>query len=508
MLKANVVRPLVCLLVTVLVATLLPGQTSPIAPADAIASAHTLFQQGKFHEAAAAYRAIVEKDRSSAAGYSGLVQSYLKADDVLAAEKASAEALKALPQSAMAHAISGDVYFRKGLLAEAEGQYKTALAQDEKSARAWLGLGKIYAIVSRQEQAKDAFTKAHSLDPEDGDAWYRWAVLLPYPQSVNELEKHLAEFRSTPEGEHREREFIDLIKGVGNREIWVESSSVKQAEVKLEVVTPRPGVILGLGLHAKFNNSASALLLLDTGSTWITIPRRLADKIGARKISDYGIEGVGDSGPAAGYFAWVDKITVGDVEFHACVVHVSARNDLNGADGLVGANIFAKHLVTIDFPARKLRLDALPESATPVSSEAFVRPFEAKADAQVFNFGHILLLPARVNRSATGLFVLDTGANQSSITPEFGQMAGKLRDTREHVTGSNGQVNNVAALEDAVLEFSSSSQRSDSLLAFDRSSLSRQLETEISGFIGFASLNRMKVSINYRDGVVLFEAAR
>jgi len=496
------------LLLLSIIGNTLYAQTSPAAASDALTSARTLFKQGKFHEAAAAYRAIVEKDKPSEIVYSGLVQSYLKADDVPAAEKASAEALKALPQSATAHAISGDVYFRKGLLTEAEGQYKTALEQNENSARAWLGMGKIYATVSRQDQAKEAFTKAHNLDPADGDAWYRWAVLLPYPQSVDELEKHLAEFRSTAEQEHREREFIDLIKGVGNREVWVESSSVKQAEIKLETVTPQPGIMLGFGLRARFNNSTNALLLLDTGSTWITIPRSLADKIGARKISDYGIEGVGDSGPAAGYFAWVDKITLGDVEFHDCLVHISAHNDLNGADGLIGANIFAKHLVTIDFPARKLRIGPLPEAAAPTSSKPLVHSFEARSVAQFFNFGHILLLPARVNHSATGLFVLDTGANQSSVTPEFGRMAGKLWETREHVAGSNGQVSKVAALEDAVLEFSPFSQRNDTLLAFDRRSLSRQLETEISGFIGFASLNRMKVSINYRDGLVSFEGSR
>ena len=494
--------PLFLLLVT----HVLYGQASSATIAD-LTSAHALFKQGKFQEAAAAYRAIVEKDKSSVPGYSGLVRSYLKADELSAADEASQQGLNALPQSALVHAMRGAVYFRQGLFDQAESRYRAALKLDEKCASAWLGMGKIYAAVSHQDQAKESFTKAHNLDPDDGDSWYRWAALLPYPQSTDELEKHLAEFRSGAEEERREREFIDLVKGIGNREIWVASKSPEQAEIKMDPVSPRPGVVLGLGIHVKFNNSANAMLLLDTGTTWMTIPHRLAEKIGARKISDYGMEGVGNSGPAAGYFAWVDKITVGEVEFHDCVVHVSARNDLNGAEGLVGTNIFAGYLVTIDSPAHKLRLGTLP-AATTSSAETLVHPFEVKSNAQVFDFGHILLLPARVNRSAMGLFVLDTGANVSSTTPEYARTAGKLREVRERAVGTSGAVNQMFVLEDAVLQFSSVSEPVHSLPAFDSRSLSRQLGTEVSGFIGFASLNRAKVSINYRDGSVEVEQSK
>ena len=490
-------------LLTILFVTLPSAQTSTAATADALSSARTLFKQGKFQEAAAAYRAISEKDKSSPLAYSGLVQSYLKADDVPAADQASAQALALLPQSSLIQAIRGDLYFRKGLLAEAEAQYRAAIQQDEKCARAWLGLGKIYSVVSRVEQAKDAFTKAHTLDPDDGDAWYRWAVLLPFPRSVNELEKHLAEFRSTPDDERREREFIDLLEGIGNREVWVPSKNINQTEIRLETITPRPGVVVGLGLRLKFNDSASSTLLLDTGATWVTISRKLAEKIGARKISDYGIEGVGGSGPAAGYFAWVDKVTIANVEFHDCVVHVRIKEDLDGPEGLIGANIFAKYLVTMDFPAHKLRLGLLPQTA-PAAGDNLVHSFNGKADQQAFNFGHIFLLPARVNHSPAVLFVLDTGASTSSITPDFARSAGKPHETRERVTGSSGVVNKVFVLEDAVLQFSSVSEPAANLLAFERNSLSRQLGTEISGFIGFDNLSRMKFTINYRDGVVDF----
>src|SRR5262249_35943785 len=87
------------------------AQETRALPDAPLASAHALFKQGKFAQAAAAYRVILEKDKSSLPAYAGLVQSYLKSDDVSAADEISSKALTALPQSALAHAIRGDVNF-------------------------------------------------------------------------------------------------------------------------------------------------------------------------------------------------------------------------------------------------------------------------------------------------------------------------------------------------------------------------------------------------------------
>ncbi len=458
-------------------------------------SADALFKQGKFQEAAAAYRAILQSGNSSARAYSGLVQSYLKADEVDAAADASRRAMAALPRSVAAHAARADVYFRRGLLPEAEIEYLKALQLDANYARALLGLGRIASAAGQNQQAEKYFTQAHELDPEDGDALYHWAVLLPYPESVKELERHLAEFHSTREDERREREFIELVRGVGERETWVGPKETGHAEAKLETLSPRPGAVVGLGVRAKFNGNIGALLLLDTGANWITIPRKLAEKIGARKISDYAIEGVGDSGPGSGYFAWVDKITVGEIEFRDCVVHVLQANNNSGLDGIAGTNIFAKYSVTIDFPGRKLIVDPLPKGAE-------AAPIMARSS---FSFGHVLLLHTSVNNSASGLFVLDSGANASSISPRLAQTVGKVHEGGSSIAGVSGQVSKVAVLPDAALQFSSVAENKRDLVSFEPHALSRQLGTEVSGFIGFDLLSRRKVRINYRDGLVQFE---
>jgi tetratricopeptide (TPR) repeat protein len=481
-------------------------QQSPPAGNPSLASAHALFKQGKFPEAATAYRAVLESDKSSVPAYAGLVQSYLKADDLTAADEASTQAMAALPRSALIHAVRGDVHFRNGLLADAENEYRAALKLDEKCARALLGMGKIYSAASNSQRAGEYFAQAHELDPDDGDALYRWAALLPYPQSVQELEKHLAEYHSWPEDDRREREFIELVRGVGNRETWVGPKDMNETEIRLEPLVPRPGAVLGLGLHVKFNHTVNATLLLDTGASWMTISRSLAEKIGARKISDYAIEGVGDSGPATGYFAWVDKIIVGNVEFRDCVVHVAMRSNPAGLDGVTGTNIFTKYLLTIDFPGRKLVL------TQPVSvlekGERLVQPVIANDIGASYSFGHILLLSTLVNNSAAGLFVLDSGANISSISPQIAKQVAKLHEAGSRISGSSGEVSKVSLLPDVTLKFSPAPAPRQDLAAFDPHSLSRQLGTEVSGFIGFDMLNRMKVRIDYQHGKVDFEPAK
>src|ERR1051325_2740128 len=98
----------VLLLAVLLASPLRAAQTTPIAQANPLSSARALFKQGKFREAAAAYRSLIEKTPSAEA-YSGLVQSWLKLDDVKAADESSKRALGAFPGSPIIHAARGDV---------------------------------------------------------------------------------------------------------------------------------------------------------------------------------------------------------------------------------------------------------------------------------------------------------------------------------------------------------------------------------------------------------------
>ncbi len=478
------------------------------------ASAQTLFNQGRFQDAATAYRAIIAKDKSSALAYSGLVRSLLKLDDVSAANLESQKAVATLPMSCPIGAVRGDVFFRFGRFNLAEREYTYALAGEDKCAHAILGLARIYAAQSRRVKAREWFAKAHDLDPDDGDALYYWAITLPYPKNAEALEKHLANFRDDPERERREHEYLDLIKALAGRPVWIPARDVDHTEMNLETIlapaprssaqqqplNPGPSMALrGLGLRVKLNEATVKTLLLDTGASGVVIKKSLADKIGARRVSAQSLEGVGSSGAASGYTAWVDKIIIGDLEFHDCIVRVSMKDNMGNIDGLIGSDVFDHYLVTINFPGHKLQLSSLPPASDEPPSTAPESP------THVYSFGHLLLMPTRVGPTANGLFFIDTGAFSNIISPGMASQLGQVRDSALPVQGASGQVKDVHTAPGAVLHFSRYSQPAEDLPTVDLHPQSKDLGTEVSGIVGFPTLRKMKIVINYRDGLVDFD---
>jgi tetratricopeptide (TPR) repeat protein len=486
-----------CSVLLVLLPVSLPQAQTPLPAQDALSEARQLFRKADFRAAADAFRKLIETKPSDEA-YSGLVQSLLKADDVKAAEEASEKALAGFPESALAHAARGDVYFRRGKIPEAESEYKAALKLDDKSPRGWLGQGKVDAVLARNAKSKAAIIKAHELDPEDGDALYEWAIRLPYPENIAALEKHLAEFHNDKEVERHEREYKEFVKAIAGRKVWVPARDVERTEIKMELLTVGSSLARrGYGLRVRLNDRATVTLLLDTGSSGVTITRKLAEKIGASKLSEQALEGVGKNGAATGYKAWIDKVTIGELEFHDCFIHATPR-EIAEVDGTIGTDVFAKYLITLDVPRQKLQLDPLPATGEERPAEP-AGPF-----TQAFSFGHFLLVPTEVSKKATGLFVIDSGANANTISPELGRRLPEMRAYNLFVSGASGKANSAFIADNATLHFAKVNRSGERISTVDLNSVSKDLGVEISGQIGFSAMEGMKLIIDYRDGLVQF----
>lgn len=469
-----------------------PAVTTPI-PAASLATARAEFVQGNFRASAASYQLLVEKSPLLAEAHAGLVHSLLKLDEVDAAEQASKKGLQDMPQSPLVLAADGDVKFRRGLLQEARERYQAAIRVDAKCARAWLGMGRIDAAESHRTQSRQDFERAHDLDATDGDVLYYWAIGLQFPRNVEALQKHMAEFHDDAEKERHEREYIEFLKALNGRKVWILARAVPHAEIKLQAVVSRvQDGPRAFSLKLKLNGNVSANVMLDTGASGLTISRKLADKAHAIMLSEHSLEGVGNSGPAKGYEAWVDKVTIGDLEFHDCQVHVSPR-DTPDYDGLIGTDVFEDYLVSIDFPSRKLRLGPMPAKANNDSFTSFYR------------FGHIMLMPTSVGDTAHGLFALDTGSSTNSMSPGMARSVSTVRSSNIPVNGMSGSVSNVFTADQTVLQFSRFRQPHENMITFDLHGLSKDLGTEISGLIGFATLKKMTITIDYRDGLVGFD---
>lgn len=480
---------------------------------DPLETARAMMKEGRYVEAAAAFRAILDKDPAAMHAHVGLMRSLLHMGKVEDAEEAGKKALAALPNSPVIHAAFGDVEFRAGKFAEAESEYRACLKVDDTSSRGWYGMGRLYEMLSMRKHAKEAYAQAHSFDPNDGQIFGHWLDTLPYPERLQALKKHAGEHPTK-----NEQAEIKFLAAVSERKPWVLAGDVKKAELKMlpygrelaaidtDSRIGAQAVSKGYGLHVKFNDRASATLLLDTGAYGVVIGRGLAQKAGVVKIGDTYFTGLGDSGPVEGYYGWVDKITIGGLEFHNCVVTVSSKNDVADEAGLIGADIFKKFLITLDFKNWKMLLSPLPKNPAFTGSDddpqdRYIAP-EMQSYAKVYEFDDHLFIPTVVSDKASGNFMLDTGSDLNITNPEIAKQVTKSSYEGAYLKGVSGTVKEVLNGDKAILQFARVRVRSDDIPIIDLRSTSSGFGTEVAGLIGIRTLVQMKMTIDYRDGLV------
>jgi len=312
-----------------------------------------------------------------------------------------------------------------------------------------------------------------------------------------------------------------LLTALAEKKPWVLASEIKPMEIKMphygrkveytnDVDRSTATISKGFGLQVKFNDRVSAELLLDTGAGGITIGRKLAERAGAVKIADTWIGGIGDKGGIESYEAWIDKINIGGLEFRNCVVTVSSKNDIIDDAGLIGADVFDKFLITLDFHEQKMLLAPLPKNpgASDVDDEWQDRYIaqEMQGFTKFYRFYHDMVVPVVVNDKATGNFILDTGAELNSMSKRLAaQVTKATADDEYRITGVSGNVQQVLTGQKAILQFAKMRIESHDLPVFSLDNTSANEGTEIAGLIGIKVLVQMKMTIDYRDGLVNLE---
>ena len=323
------------------------------------------------------------------------------------------------------------------------------------------------------------------------------------PSALKEQKKFLAsanglDAEERTRAEHRLAELENRANNPGKTCHLV--SSTNETQIPIVPVMNGARATGEWGLDVFFNNK-NARLDIDTGASGLFIGRAIAERAGLKPVEHIKVGGVGDQGLAGAYTAYADSIRVGSLEFRDCLVEVSDRKDVITSDGLIGADVFSNYLVTLNYPGRKLSLSPLPPS--PAEKEAATSLETSTADQSagsnatgspaqsngppdryisptmkdyslVFRSGHMLLIPTVLNHKVQRLFLLDTGAFSSFISP---QVAGEV--TKVHggapviVRGLNGEVAKVSTSDKVVLQFGGIEQENNDLLAFDTSNISK-----------------------------------
>jgi predicted aspartyl protease len=522
---------------------------------------------GDFGKAASLYQTGLAGHRGDAELTAGLVHALLRQQKVTEGADQVRASLAVAPSSAALITLRGEVEFRQGTPWIAAQSAAESDKVDPCNPRNHLLLADIARMSSLYATSHDQLDLAHRLDPADPDIRGEWLHTLSLQKRIEETEAYLsAPTGNDPEETRHWQMYLESLKKMAAEPhkpchlvSATESAEIPFVEI-LRDATHRRAFGLEVGL-----NGHKSRLEIDTGAGGLLVGRSVAEHAGLKPFSEAEMSGIGDKGYKPGYSAYADSIRIGGLEFQNCQVRVlDSRSVLDDVDGLIGMDVFSNFLVTLDFPMRKLMLGPLPPRpeeapAAPAlktgegehedpeaTSEASAKtdedkpadkaakpggPAEAQSSASpappktashgpynryvapemksytpVFRVGHNILLPAAINGGKHKLFILDTGSWTTIISFEAAREVTKVHsDDRLQVHGISGQVAKVYIADDVTFQFAQMAQKTQEVVCIDTSKISKNMNVEISGFLGATTLELLTVRIDYRDGLVKFD---
>jgi predicted aspartyl protease len=499
-----------------------------------------------YTKAAGLYRAGLAGQPGDAELTAGLVHALLHQQKTQEAADAVKTSLGVAPKSAALISLRGEVEYRQGTPWIAAQSAQEAYNLDPCIPRNHMLMADLERISSLYAFSRKQLEMAHQLDPNDPEIRGEWIGTLPLKQRIAETEAYLASPTGKDEEDTRRwRLYLESLKklAVEPHKACHLVSPAAATEIPFAAIMRDPIHLRAFGLDVKLNGHG-ARLQIDTGAGGLVVTRSVAQHAGLKAFSETEFGGIGDQGYKPGYTAYADSIHIGNLEFQDCAVRVlDSRSSLENVDGLIGMDVFSQFLVTLDYPMRKLQLGPLPprpgESAvvptlktsnaeredsddsaepakaaqnTPAQKTAAHGPYnryiapEMKDYTQVYRIGHLLILPAGLNYKKVRLFVLDTGAFATTISPEAAREVTKVHSNYfTQVKGISGTVEKVYIADEITFRFAQLAQKVNGVVSIDDARISKSSGMEISGFLGANTLNQLTIHIDYRDGLVKFD---
>ena len=469
------------------------------------------------------YRAMLtESPETATAGVARSELGQWKLDEAL---ETAQVAIALQPKSALLMDVLGEVRLQRGELDESTAAFNQALELDPCYGRVHADMGRQLKLEGMFATAQRDLDVAHKLSPDDPAVTREWtsshATPLTTEQRIGRVQNQLKQ-----EGlsETQRTALSASLKALQSQERGdcVMVTTFAPTMLKMTPISKSGEPMHAAGLEVNLNGHMS-LLKLDTGASGLLISQAAAQRAGLVAEAEIKTGGIGDEGPADTYVTHVDDIKIGEMEFRNCMVRVLERPDALEADGLIGADVFRRYLVTLDMPGLELGLAALPKvpketaegeialntTGEGVGSTAqagvrdrYIAP-EMKDWTKIYRVGHELIFPTRIGSGPTKLFILDSGASRGLISQEAAREVTEISNGgRTQVRGINGNVSAVYRTANVTIQFAGVRQSNQGMNAIDTTDVSKRAGVTIAGFIGFPALRELVITIDYRDNLV------
>jgi tetratricopeptide (TPR) repeat protein len=486
----------------------------PSQPPDAgpLRDAEKALFAARYKTAAELYAEALKRDSAASNAYYGLVRALIEDHRSREAYAAAEEALKRSPQTVGTQTAAGLAAYRKGDLAKAEQHFLAARRMEAGYPGALLGLAYVHGAYSRFKTARNLRLAAYQRSPGDPELMIARAGTLKGAEHLAALQKALAILDPETEQARNLRAHIASDLAIGDRKLRVLASPYEASRIKLFRILAGPSHSWGVGVRVRLNQRQTAQLLLDTGASGIAVSPKLAARAGLERLGDQATDakGIGDQDARASYRYLAQELRMGEVVFANYPVSVFRAAKSADFDGLIGADVFQRFVVTIDFPRLELALAPRPGGENSTDSE---EPWDAGPPAAGFHravrFGNHLSVPTFVNNGPATLFLLDSGAAGNLIDTAVGRQSTKVRrDDRVIIAGVQGKVKETSRADDIKLVFAGFRQDNPYLVAISLEKTSDSLGVALGGILGMPVLSHMKLTIDYREGTVHLEYAK
>jgi Flp pilus assembly protein TadD/predicted aspartyl protease len=488
---------------TIALHTALPAQDHHSAAPDIqVQFGDLLFADGRFADAADAYRrALDAQDPATAvrAGV-GLVLAHLRRGEFSEAFAAADTLRRAHPESASAAAVQGDALWSSGLFDEAEAAYESALNAEAGHARARHGRARALAARNRPAEALAEAQEALRLDPREAEFHHTLGSIHERLRSFDQAAAAYSNYvnllpnRDKSEKAAWARSVIRFLSSFKDNRPFDRGNAPLDRIWRVPIRIEREKVLV----RGRVNGGSAEDFILDTGAEQTVISRDLARKRGVVPITYIQSAGVGDVGMRGLQVGRIERLEIGDLEVRnvPCLIKNPPLSGLPGREPDSFSPLALGLSMRVDYQRREL-----------VMGERLNVP--ARYDVELpLRLHRLAMVRGTVNNTHPATFIVDTGGEVISISTSTAgiiQPVAAFRRIPLKVYGTSGWDKDAFLMPNVDLAFSSIRFTRIPVVVLNLRAPSALLGFQLGGIVGHKFLSQYRVTIDVQRSVLGLE---